>query len=115
MLRTYWWERQVSISRPYVYIDFFVRLDKGFFFFFELTYIVLLTELLGERGAHDVAADTGGGLEVCLAGLAPRRVDCCERGIVSTLHSGSMETEGINRVKHTVLNLGHCDGLCRED
>lgn len=36
-------------------------------------YVVLLTELLGERGAHDSAADTGRGREVRLARLSSGR------------------------------------------
>lgn len=35
--------------------------------------VVLLTELLGERGAHDSAADTGRGREVRLARLSSGR------------------------------------------
>lgn len=35
------------------------------------TYVVLLTELLRQRGAHDVAADAGRGREVSLPRLAP--------------------------------------------
>lgn len=37
------------------------------------TYVVLLTELLGEGSGHANAALGGGGREVSLAGLAPRR------------------------------------------
>ena len=36
-----------------------------------LAYVVLLTELLGQRSAHDVAADAGRGREVSLPRLAP--------------------------------------------
>ena len=39
------------------------------------TYVVLLTELLAEGGAHDVSPNARGGLEVSLAGLAPRGVE----------------------------------------
>ena len=46
--------------------------------FFVATYVVLLTELLGERGAHDSAANTGWSGEVCLAGLAPGGVEGCK-------------------------------------
>ena len=41
------------------------------------THVVLLTELLGEGGAHDVAANAGGGLEVGLARLASRGCEVC--------------------------------------
>jgi hypothetical protein len=37
------------------------------------TYVVFLTELLAERGAHDAAADARGSGKVRLARLAPRR------------------------------------------
>lgn len=40
---------------------------------FGKTYVVLLTELLGEGSGHANAALGGGGREVSLAGLAPRR------------------------------------------
>lgn len=43
------------------------------------TYVVLLTELLAERGAHDVATNAGGGLEVRLARLAAGGVEGCTR------------------------------------
>jgi hypothetical protein len=46
--------------------------------------VVLLAQLLAERGAHDVATNARGSTEVLLARLAPRRV------------------EGLG-------NLGHCD------
>jgi len=39
--------------------------------------VVLLTELLAERGAHDVAADARRSTEVRLARLAPRGVEGC--------------------------------------
>lgn len=39
------------------------------------TYSVLLLEFLGDGGAEDDTALAGGGLEVCLARLAPRRGD----------------------------------------
>lgn len=39
------------------------------------TYVVLLTELLAEGGAHDDAADAGGGREVRLARLPAGRVN----------------------------------------
>ena len=39
------------------------------------TYIVLLTELLAQRGAHDDAALAGGSAEVRLARLPARRGD----------------------------------------
>lgn len=46
-------------------------------------YVVLLTELLGERGAHDGAADAGRGREVRLARLSSgRRQSCGGRGSV---------------------------------
>ena len=35
-------------------------------------HVVLLAELLGERGGHDLPPDVGGGIEVPLAVLAPR-------------------------------------------
>lgn len=41
------------------------------------TYVVLLTKLLGEGSAHDVAANAGGGLEVGLARLASRGRQVC--------------------------------------
>lgn len=41
------------------------------------SYVVLLTELLGERGAHDVAARVGRGGEVSLSRLSSRRGDSC--------------------------------------
>ena len=45
------------------------------------SYVVLLTELLGERGAHDSAADTGRGREVRLARLSSgRRQSCAVEG-----------------------------------
>lgn len=50
------------------------------------TYVVLLTELLGQGSAHDVAADTRGGLEVRLAGLAPRGVEGCETAIIVSIY-----------------------------
>lgn len=40
-------------------------------------YVVLLTELLGERGAHDGAADAGRGREVRLARLSSGRRQSC--------------------------------------
>jgi len=46
------------------------------------TYVVLLTELLGERGAHDVATNAGRSAEVRLARLAAGGVDGWE-GIVN--------------------------------
>lgn len=39
------------------------------------TYVVLLTELLAQGSAHDVAADARRRTEVCLARLAPRGVE----------------------------------------
>jgi len=48
-------------------------------------YVVLLTELLAERGTHDSATDAGRGIEVRLARLAPRRVQgCCNLLIPSS-------------------------------
>lgn len=47
------------------------------------THVVLLTELLAERGAHDVATNAGGGLEVRLARLAAGGVEGCIMTIVS--------------------------------
>ena len=45
------------------------------------SYVVLLTELLGERGAHDSAADAGRGREVRLARLSSgRRQSCAGEG-----------------------------------
>lgn len=41
------------------------------------SYVVLLAKLLGERGAHDDAADAGGGAEVRLARLPPRGGNGC--------------------------------------
>jgi hypothetical protein len=43
------------------------------------TYVVLLTELLGERSAHDVAANAGRRLEVGLARLASRGRNLCTK------------------------------------
>ena len=43
------------------------------------SYVVLLTELLGERGAHDSAADAGRGREVRLARLSPGGGQSCTR------------------------------------
>lgn len=40
-----------------------------------MTYVVLLSELLAERGAHEHAANTRWGIEVGLARLAARRVE----------------------------------------
>lgn len=42
------------------------------------TYVVLLTELLAEGGAHDNTANAGGRREVRLARLAPRGVSFCK-------------------------------------
>lgn len=44
-------------------------LDKFWCWLAPYTYVVLLTELLAERGAHDSAANTGWGAEVRLARL----------------------------------------------
>lgn len=63
------------------------------------TYVVLLTQLLAERGAHDVAADARGGLEVRLAGLAPRRVEGCgNHSIVSILDFSNANEKGIENI-----------------
>jgi hypothetical protein len=43
------------------------------------TYVVLLTELLAEGGAHDVATDAGRRAEVGLARLAPRGRNVCSK------------------------------------
>lgn len=42
-----------------------------------IAYVVLLTELLAERGAHDLAADARRRAEVRLARLASRRMEGC--------------------------------------
>lgn len=68
-------------------------------------YVVLLTELLGERGAHDGAADAGRGREVRLARLSSgRRQSCGGRGSVR----GSMAALV---AAHTGVDLGHLVGI----
>lgn len=74
-----------------------------------LTYVVLLTELLGERGRHDVAADRRGSTEVSLSRLASGAGDtgcsvlrhfCCglvESGVVLT----GTEVEEIGRARRS--------------
>lgn len=44
-----------------------------------------------------------------LAGLAPRRVEGCTVGIVSFVEINESVPW---RVELTLLNLGHCDGMC---
>lgn len=48
---------------------------------------------------------------MCLAGLAPRRVDYCKEGIVSSQNSDTVEQRESIEEERTVLNLGHCDGF----
>lgn len=48
---------------------------------------------------------------MCLAGLAPRRVDYCKGDIVNSRNSNTVEQRESIEVEHTVLNLGHCDGF----
>jgi hypothetical protein len=68
-------------------------------------YVVLLTELLGERGAHDSAADTGRGREVRLARLSSgRRQSCGGRGSV-------LESIVACIAARTGVDLGHLVGI----
>lgn len=66
----------IGIERTYCELSVAGRFGRDFFHV--ETYVVLLTELLGERGAHDSAADTGWGREVLLAGLSAGRVEGCK-------------------------------------
>ena len=69
-------------------------------------YVVLLTELLGERGAHDSAADAGGGREVRLARLSSGgRQSCGGRGSVWESMAASIAAA------HTGVDLGHLVGI----
>lgn len=49
-----------------------------------MAYVVLLTQFLAQRGAHDVAADARGGAEVSLSRLASRAGDAFISHSVST-------------------------------
>lgn len=66
------------------------------------SYIVLLTEFLAQRSAHDNSSLAGWSTEVRLARLPPRGRDRYCRGMVSQRLS-SRCTE-----KHTMVGLGHC-------
>ncbi|KAB8294029.1 hypothetical protein EYC80_009488 [Monilinia laxa] len=43
------------------------------------TYVVLFTELLAQRSAHDGTSDAGWGIEMSLAGLSPGGVEGCRK------------------------------------
>jgi hypothetical protein len=72
------------------------------------TYSVLLAELLGQTGAHNAAALAGGGLEVRLAGLAPRRGEGCKKPSVWDWRNSSWRKRG-EKVRTLVAN-SHLDG-----
>jgi hypothetical protein len=72
------------------------------------SYIVLLAELLGERSAHDVAADGRAGTEVGFARLAPRGGE--------TWYSVRVvcdSTISVNLPLSTLVILGDDEGLSR--
>lgn len=54
-------------------------------------YVVLLTELLAERGAEDVATDARGSTKVRLARLAPRGVEGCQRSLLVLVNEKRIE------------------------
>lgn len=69
------------------------------------TYVVLLTELLGERGAHDVATNAGRSAEVRLARLAAGGVDGWE-GIVNYFFCPVWL---YRRERFMLTRVDHCD------
>jgi hypothetical protein len=62
-----------------------------------VAYVVLLTQLLAQRGAHDVAANAGGGVEVSLSRLASGGGDTWETEHVS---EGGQKKTGNSRGEH---------------
>ena len=54
-------------------------------------YVVLITELPGERGTHNNTADVGGSRKVSLARLAPRRRNAWENTTVRFFTASSTE------------------------
>jgi hypothetical protein len=73
------------------------------------TYSVLLAKLLGQAGAHNTAALAGGGLEVSLAGLAPRRGEGCKNPSALGIGETRDSVKDGEQV-HTFVENSHLDG-----